>query len=168
MNLNKKFIIPGIIVIVIACFLIVYAIRKSGVDSSPIIIENVEKNVDDVYTTLVSGNENDDNTISGTTNKEIIKPTNQGELIEDEKKKEEMIEAFKNSKYSSCDEIISDYIERLEALKKGNMKPFGEFPISTDPTIKYCQKTNAEFRKKLDSLENIGNEILAIKLKEFN
>ncbi len=170
MNLNKNFIIIGIVAIVTGV-LVMFALRKSGIDKSAITIENVEKKPDEVFEILMDDKivENGaESNIANKTNQQKIKPTNEGEKRVDEVKKEEMIEAFKNSKYTSCTDIILDYSERLEALRKGNMKPFAEFPISTDPTIRYCRKTNTEFRVKLDSLEDIGKKIIEVKLKEFN
>jgi hypothetical protein len=93
--------------------------------------------------------------------------TNAAELEADRKRKEEILEAFKNSNYKSCSDILDDYIVRLNSLRKGDIIAFAEFPISTDPTIKYCQNTNPEFRTKLDSLQKIGKQLVNEILKEY-
>lgn len=88
------------------------------------------------------------------------KPTNSEEVKADKKKVEKVIEDLEKSEYKSCEEILIDYQNRIESLRKGDTKPLGEFPLATDPKIAVCIKTDPAFALKMDSLKKESNVLL--------
>jgi hypothetical protein len=88
------------------------------------------------------------------------KPTNEGEKKADENKIEKIKDDLAKSKYSSCDEILKDYQNILNELRKGNRKPLKEFPIDTDPKIAICKGIDKSFAIKLDSLQKLSSKII--------
>ena len=86
--------------------------------------------------------------------------TNENEKTNDEKRIERLKEDLKESKYSTCDEIIVDYERIIDALEKGDKKPLKEFPLDKDPKIAICRRVDANFSQKLDSLQDVSSKIL--------
>ena len=79
-----------------------------------------------------------------------------------------IVEDLKKSKYSDCNEIIIDYIDRIKQFENGNRKPLREFPEKDDPTINLCKNMDALFASKFDSLVAVANILVDNYLKSLN
>ncbi|MBK8701159.1 MAG: hypothetical protein IPN29_17120 [Saprospiraceae bacterium] len=80
------------------------------------------------------------------------------EKAADEELVGDAIEAIKNSKYSTCNDVLTDYELCIEELKKGNTTPMMNFPLDTDPFCKVCYE-GEDFKVKLDSLKRIAKRV---------
>ncbi len=89
-----------------------------------------------------------------------IKATNDGEKKADEIKIEKIENDLAKSNYSSCDEILKDYHNILNELRKGNSKPLKNFPINTDPKIAICKSIDKSFAIQLDSMQKLSSKII--------
>jgi hypothetical protein len=89
-----------------------------------------------------------------------IKPTNVGEKKADEIKKEKIEDDLNKSKYKSCDEILKDYQNIINELRRGNFKPLKDFPIDSDPKIAICKSIDKSFAMQLDSMQDLSSKII--------
>lgn len=89
-----------------------------------------------------------------------VKPTNDGEIEADEWKKKKIKDDLDKSKYKSCDEILKDYQNIINELRRGNLKPLKDFPINSDPKIAICKSIDKSFTMQLDSMQNLSNKII--------